>query len=477
MSATYQPNEQPLMNPALYGHWQTKADIKVLKGGRASSKTFDAAGMAIYLARNFSLKFLCMRQFQANIRDSVHAILAATIIRFGFEDEFIVLERSIVHKATGSSFHFFGIARDIAQIKGFEACDIAWIEEAEALTKTQWATIEPTIRRDNSEIWVLYNPRLCSDFAETFFKHDPANQIIVRHINYDENPFLSDKMRRTIERSKKLDIDAYGHIYLGIPLSDDDLVIIKRSWLEACVDAHLHPPIAALIAMDGKGQKRLGFDVADGGKDLCATVLMEGIVAVDGEEWKGKEDELLISCTRVYNAARRTGAKITYDSIGVGAHAGGKFSELNEVNGTEIKYDKFNAGGKVIDPDEFYIEDDDNPESNITNDEFFCNVKAQGWVGVADRARNTYNMVKRGEVFELDELISLSSLLPMLDHLITELSTPRRDFAKNSGKTKVEAKEDLAKRDVDSPNYADAFIMANAPTEAIALGVFDIDWH
>jgi len=241
MSATYLAKDQPLMNPALYGHWTTKADIKVLKGGRSSGKTWDTAAMAIFLARNFKLKFLCMRQYQANIRDSVHAILAATIIRFGYEDEFEVLERSITHKATGSSFHFFGIARDIAQIKGFEGCDIAWIEEAEALTKTQWEIIEPTIRKEGSEIWVIYNPRLCADFAETFFHHDPENGIIVRHINYDENQFLSKKMLRTIERAKKLDEDDHGHIYLGIPRSDDDLVIIKRSWIEACVDAHLHP--------------------------------------------------------------------------------------------------------------------------------------------------------------------------------------------------------------------------------------------
>ena len=60
--------------------------------------------------------------------------------------------------------------------------------------------------------------------------------------------------------------------------------------------------------------------------------------------------------------------------------------------------------------------------------------------------------------FNPDELISISSKVPHLERLKAELSTPKRDFDKN-GKVKVESKEDLAKRDVDSPNLADAFIM------------------
>jgi len=63
--------------------------------------------------------------------------------------------------------------------------------------------------------------------------------------------------------------------------------------------------------------------------------------------------------------------------------------------------------------------------------------------------------------------------MPNLKNLVTELSTPRRDFA-SDGRVKVESKDDLEKRGVDSPNDADAFIMAFAQPEQKPRGILDI---
>jgi phage terminase large subunit len=119
------------------------------------------------------------------------------------------------------------------------------------------------------------------------------------------------------------------------------------------------------------------------------------------------------------------------------------------------KHFKFNAGGKVSDPKRNYA------DSKIPNELFFANLKAQAWWLTADRFRNTYLAVTKGRQFAADDMISLSSECDprMLDKLIDELSTPKRDFD-NSGKVKVESKKDLAKRDVASPNIADSFIIA-----------------
>ena len=81
---------------------------------------------------------------------------------------------------------------------------------------------------------------------------------------------------------------------------------------------------------------------------------------------------------------------------------------------------------------------------------------------MADRFKNTYNAAHNGAEFSEDELISISADIPYLEQLIDELCTPKRDFDA-TGKVKVESKKDLAKREVDSPNLADAFIMAFAP--------------
>lgn len=428
---------------------------RVLYGGRSSSKSWDAAGFAIALAQMMKLKFLCTRQFQNRIEDSVYTLLKIQIERFGLQSKFRILDNKIICTKTGSEFVFYGLWRQIDEVKSIESIDIHWSEEAHLLTEEQWKVLEPTIRKQGSQHWLIFNPRLATDFVYKRFVLNPPPRTVKRLINYDENPFLSDTMRQVIEAAKAEDEDEFSHIYLGVPKDDDDNSIIKRSWVMAAIDAH------KVLGLEASGRKRIGFDVADGGADKCANVYAHGSVVSWADLWKAGEDELLKSCTRVWNAARERSASVTYDSIGVGASAGAKFGELNDtiIDG-RIQYDKFNAGGAVFDPEHEY-------QPKVKNKDMFLNLKAQAWWMTADRFRNTYNAVRKGEKFADDELISIASDTPYLDQLIDELATPKRDYD-NNGKVKVESKKDLAKANrpggpVPSPNLADAFVMAFAP--------------
>lgn len=422
-------------------------------GGRASSKSWDAAGFATFLADNLGLRVLCTRQFQNRIDESVYSLLKIQIARFGLDHRFKITDKSIVNKFTNTEFLFYGLARNINEVKSTESVDILWIEEANSLTEEQWKVLEPTIRKEGSQIWVIFNPGLITDFAYQRFVVNPPPDTIVRKINYDENPFLSQTMRNIIESAKQEDYDNYMHIYEGEPLNDDETSVIKRSWLQAACDAHIK------LGISPAGSYRIGFDVADAGEDACAMVASHGSLVYWSETWKGKEDELLKSCTRVWHKARETSSRIIYDAIGVGATAGAKFIELNELNHYQLDHEKFFAGGSVIKPDSFY---DNN--ARIKNKDFFSNVKAQAWWLVADRLRNTYNAVINGQKFNADEMLFIDASMPNLTSLIDELSSPKKDYDL-AGRVKVESKKDLAKRDVASPNLADAFIMANLPTE------------
>ena len=440
----------PSLNPALREFWLKPARNRVLYGGRASSKSWDASGFATFLASNYKLRVLCVRQFQNKISESVYALLKIQIERFGLQKQFDIQRNKILSK-TSSEFMFYGLWRSIDEIKSLESVDILWIEEAHSLTEEQWKVLEPTIRKEGSQVWVIFNPKLATDFAYKRFVVNPPPNTIVRKINFDENQFLSSTMRQIIDAAKVEDADEFAHVYLGEPRQDDDGSIIKRSWIMAAIDAH------KALGFQPTGRKRLGFDIADSGNDKCATVYAHGSVALELDEWKASEDELLKSCSRAYRQAANHRAGITYDSIGVGASAGAKFGEINETvpPRDRLEYSKFNAGGAVWKPDEMYAH-------NVTNRDMFANIKAQAWWVLADRLRNTFNAVRHGQKFALDELISISGDLPHLEQLIDELSTPKKDYD-NTGRVKVESKKDLAKRDVASPNIADAFVMAFAP--------------
>lgn len=453
MTSTLQLQPQaPTLNPALRDFWVAPARNRVLHGGRASSKSWDAAGFAIFLANSYKVRFLCTRQFQNKIEESVYALLKIQIERFNLGHRFKILDNKIINRYTGSEFMFYGLWRSIDEIKSLESIDVHWAEEAHLLTEAQWDILNPTIRKEGSQHWIVFNPRLASDFVYKRFVTNPPPNTIVRQINYDENPFLSDTMKAEIESAKLEDYDNYLHVYKGQPLSDDEESVIKRSHIMAAIDGH------KTLGIELTGQKRIGFDVADAGEDYCAMIESHGVVNIWADMWKAKEDELLKSCSKVWTRARDDNAMIVYDAIGVGATSGAKFNELNATQGTKIEHQKFFAGGAVAKPDSQYH------RSGIKNKDYFSNIKAQAWWLVADRFRNTFNAIRNGHSFDESDMIFIDSSMPHLNQLIDELTSPKQDYD-NAGRVKVESKKDLSKRDVASPNLADAFIMANLSGE------------
>ena len=432
------------LNPNLKDFWLgdngklIKARNRVLYGGRASSKSWEFAGRISQIAQEYRTRVLCVRRFQNKIKESVYTLIKQQIENFNFKG--YQVNASDIKHANGSEFVFYGVERNIDEIKSFEGADILWIEEAHNLTAEQWQILEPTIRKEGSEIWISFNPRLITDFIwQNFIVNTPPNTII-RLVNYDDNPFLSKTMLEAIDALKQKDFELYKHIYLGEPLSDDDNVLIKRSWVKASLDLH-----NKLNGMTGK--KIIGYDVADSGEDKNATALVDGVIIKDVIEWRGGENELKKSADKVRLQAKKHSAFVIYDSIGVGAHTGSTFlaSDFNT-------FGAFNAGGKVFRPARKY--------NGVKQRDYFSNIKAQAWWLIADRFRNTYDYVINGNKdYKPDELISIDSNIDGLESLISELTTPRRDFDR-AGKVKVESKDDLKRRDIKSPNKADAVIMA-----------------
>ena len=431
------------LNENLRDFWRTRKPYKLLKGGRFSGKTQDAGGMAAFLARNYSLKFLCIRQFQNRIADSVYTVIKEKIEAAGWTDEFDIGKSTIRHKGTGSEFLFYGIARNITDIKGTEGVDICWIEEGEGLTEEQWMVIDPTIRKEGAETWLLWNPQHHTDFVQSKLPRLLGDDAIIRHINYEENRFLSESARAKAERLKSVDYEMWRHIYLGEPLNDDDQVIIKLSWVMAAIGFDLEP----------SGKRVIGYDVADEGDDDNAIVKAHGSRVYGCDAWN--KGDVIESARKVYAVAQSEGAEIVFDSIGVGAGSKAEFRQLAQNEYRTIVATGFNAGGSVSRPDSVYKE-------GKTNKDHFSNIKAQAWFTLADRFYNTYRAAVYGDEFSVDELISIDPDLPHLEELKFELTAPRREYDGNM-RVKVESKKDMKKRGIKSPNIADALVMCFVP--------------
>ena len=445
--------DKPSLNPNLKNFW-TEPGIRnrVLYGGRSSSKTWDAGGFAVFLACNYKMKMLCTRHFQNKLADSVYELIKHQAMRFGVSHQFKFTDSSIVHKHTGSEFLFYGRARNIQEIKGLLNVDIHWGEECEKLTKDEWAIIEPTMREEGSQNWIIFNPRFKNDFVYQRFVVNPPPRTLVRKINYDENPFLSQTMMDVINAAKDEDYEHYAHIYLGIPLENNENALIKSAWIEAAVDAHKK------LGIDVSGTRIGALDVADEGEDDNAFAIRHGILIEDIVRWSGRGSDIFKTTQRAFELCDMHGLPLfKYDADGLGAAVRGDSAVINEKRRIKIETLPFRGSGEIINKNkaiEGITESLTRDRMERTNEDYFQNFKAQAWWHLRTRFYATYQAVVHNRQIDKDKIISLSSDMKELNQLKLELEQPM--YKQNlAGKVTIDKKPDGNK----SPNLADSVMM------------------
>ena len=93
--------------------------------------------------------------------------------------------------------------------------DIAWVEEAQTVSKTSWDTLIPTIRKDGSEIWASFNPELAEDETYQRFVIKPPGEAKVVKINWSDNPWFPQVLEKERLERKERDPDGYQNIWEG----------------------------------------------------------------------------------------------------------------------------------------------------------------------------------------------------------------------------------------------------------------------
>ena len=197
---------QCLFQPARY---------KVLYGGRGGAKSWGIARALLIIAANKTTRVLCAREFQTSIKDSVHKLLCDQITALQLNDFYEITDRTIRGK-NGSEFNFVGLKNNVANVKSYEGVDVCWVEEAQTVSKRSWDTLIPTIRKEESEIWVSFNPELETDETyQRFVIHTPENAVIQK-INWNDNPWFPDVLRMEKDTLKMRDLEAYNMVWEGI---------------------------------------------------------------------------------------------------------------------------------------------------------------------------------------------------------------------------------------------------------------------
>lgn len=198
-----------------------KKRYKVAYGGRGSGKSWTVARCLLLLSIKSKVRILCTRQLQTSIKDSVHKLLCDSIYDLGL-DKFFIITRDSIRCINGSEFIFKGLQNNINEIKSIEGIDYCWIEEGQSVSAESWITLIPTIRKEGSEIWVTFNPDREEDATYQRFIKTPPPDSIVQLVNYNDNPWFPDVLRKEMEYDKEVDYGKYEHIWLGKTVIDTE---------------------------------------------------------------------------------------------------------------------------------------------------------------------------------------------------------------------------------------------------------------
>jgi phage terminase large subunit len=223
---------EPLWKPKRY---------KVLHGGRGGAKSWGIASTLLLMGAEKPMRVLCAREVQKSIQDSVYRLLLDQILRMDLGAFYSSTETQI-RGANGTMFLFAGIrGQSIENLKSYEGVDVCWVEEANAVTKKSWAVLIPTIRKEQSEIWISFNPDLDTDETYVRFVMKPPKDSIVIQMNWRDNPWFPEVLRKEKEHLESTDPAAFRNVWEGECRSAVDGAIYGAEVIKLIADGRYRP--------------------------------------------------------------------------------------------------------------------------------------------------------------------------------------------------------------------------------------------
>src|SRR3546814_13732484 len=116
---------------------------------------------------------------------------------------FDIGETYIRTKSGRIKYVFSGLDRNIDSIKSTSRILLAWIEEAETVTEEAWVKLIPTLREEDSEPWLTWNPERETSPTNKRFRNSTEPPTKIGKMNCRDNPWFPALSTRTLEKEKR----------------------------------------------------------------------------------------------------------------------------------------------------------------------------------------------------------------------------------------------------------------------------------
>jgi phage terminase large subunit len=207
--------------PKLVNLFDGEARYRVAFGGRGSGKTRSFALMsAVYGYRSGMSgkqgQILCAREHLNSLDESSLEEVKSAIRSVEWLDAYYEIGEKYIRSRDGRvSYVFAGLRRNLDSIKSKARVILAWVDEAENVSEAAWQKLIPTIREEESEIWVTYNPESKHSAVHQRFRVNPSGDVKVCEINWRDNPWFPDVLNQERMNDQKLRPDVYDHVWEG----------------------------------------------------------------------------------------------------------------------------------------------------------------------------------------------------------------------------------------------------------------------
>ena len=188
--------------------------LYLIRGGRASGKTYEIAYEADERANLYGWHIMFIRGTETSANDGVLADCRRAAIRSGRQHNAPPKSKEITYPSGGRISVRGTDLNPEARLRDITGVNLFVLEEAQLQNDPIiWETLEPTAREGGSKIWLNWNPRWPDDMPERLLANPPPRTIASPVLTFRDNPAPS---RETLESERAARGSVlHPHIWLG----------------------------------------------------------------------------------------------------------------------------------------------------------------------------------------------------------------------------------------------------------------------
>ena len=161
-------------------------------------------------------QILCAREFMNSLDESSLEEIKAAIRSEPFLAEYYEIGEKFIRSKDGRiKYTFSGLRHNLDSIKSKARILLCWVDEAEPVTDEAWRKLVPTIREENSEIWVTWNPERKNSATHKRFRDSPPDSAKIVELNWRDNPWFPAVLDLERRSDMKARADHYPHVWEG----------------------------------------------------------------------------------------------------------------------------------------------------------------------------------------------------------------------------------------------------------------------